>query len=37
MAMLDDNAKPYERVWYTPYGQARHHWVQDFDGDRDLG
>ncbi|MEQ8845995.1 MAG: hypothetical protein RIB58_14200 [Phycisphaerales bacterium] len=37
MAMLDNNAKPYERVWYTPYGEARHHWGQDFDGDRDLG
>ena len=32
----DNNAKPYERVWYTPYGQARHHWGQDFDGDRDF-
>ncbi|MEQ8845994.1 MAG: RHS repeat-associated core domain-containing protein [Phycisphaerales bacterium] len=39
MAQLDNpdnNAKPYERVWYTPYGQARHHWGQDFDGDRDF-
>ncbi|MCW5756033.1 MAG: hypothetical protein KIT54_02235 [Phycisphaeraceae bacterium] len=29
MALLDNNAKVYERVWYTPYGQARHHWGQD--------
>ena len=39
MAQLDspdNNAKPYERVWYTPYGEARHHWGQDFDGDRDF-
>ena len=36
MAMLDNNAAVYERVWYTPYGQARHHWGQDFDGDRDF-
>ena len=39
MAQLDNpdnNAKPYERVWYTPYGQARHTWGQDFNGDRDL-
>ena len=34
MALLDNNAKVYERVWYTPYGQARHHRGQDITGDR---
>lgn len=34
MALLDNNAKVYERVWYTPYGEARRHRGQDITGDR---
>ena len=37
MALLDNNADVYERVWYTPYGEARHHWGKDLDGDGGLG
>ena len=33
-ALLDNNADVYERVWYTPYGEARHHWGKDYNGDR---
>ncbi len=36
VAVLDDTAGLQERVEYTPYGTALHHWHADFDGDRDI-
>jgi len=36
IAVLDDTANLQERVEYTPYGTALHHWSGDFDGDRDI-
>jgi len=35
VAVIDDAAKLVERVRYTPYGQARHSWKSDVDGDGD--
>jgi len=35
VAVIDDAAKLVERVRYTPYGQARHSWKDDVDGDGD--
>ncbi len=34
-AIIDESGKLQERVDYDPYGQARHHWRQDVDGDGD--
>jgi len=36
VAVLGDTAGLQERVEYTPYGTALHHWHGDFDGDRDI-
>ncbi|MFG0257057.1 MAG: RHS repeat-associated core domain-containing protein [Phycisphaerales bacterium JB043] len=35
LALLDDAGVVHERVRYTPYGEARHSWGNDVDGDGD--
>ena len=35
LAVIDGNAKITERVTYSAYGEARHHWYRDVDGDGD--
>jgi RHS repeat-associated protein len=35
VAVIDSNANVVERVTYTAYGRARHHWFEDVDGDGD--
>jgi RHS repeat-associated protein len=32
VAIIDQTAEVQERVTYTPYGRARHHWLGDVDG-----
>jgi len=36
VAIIDDNAVVQERVTYSAYGVARHHWPPDVDGDGDV-
>lgn len=36
VALIDNSANLVERVSYTPYGEAQHHWLQDIDGDGDV-
>lgn len=36
IALIDSAANLIERVSYTPYGEARHHWMLDVDGDGDI-
>jgi len=35
VAIIDDSAVVQERVTYSAYGRARHHWLPDVDGDGD--
>lgn len=35
VALVDDIGTLVERVRYSPYGEARHHWPHDVDGDAD--
>ena len=35
VGIIDEDAVIAERVTYTAYGQARHHWLADVDGDGD--
>lgn len=36
VALIDRSAVVAERVTYTAYGQGRHHWLFDVDGDGDV-
>jgi len=36
VAIIDDSAVVQERVTYSAYGRARHHWMADVDGDGDV-
>ncbi len=36
IALISDTGTLLERVTYTPYGEARHQWREDVDGDGDV-